>query len=83
MAGEDKLKQDIREIVHEVVDPQFIKVDSRFNKIDDRLDTVDGQLKEILNRLPPASPKPPSPPAAPALSGPSVAAAATRTKAKP
>jgi hypothetical protein len=46
MPGADKLKQDIKEIVHEVVDPRF--------------DNVDSQLKNILDRLPPAPPAPAS-----------------------
>ena len=66
MAGSDKLKQDIREIVHEVVDPRFDKMDvqfasinSQFASVNSQFASVNSQLRTILDRLPPAPPSGP------------------------
>jgi hypothetical protein len=52
MAGADRLKQDIRDIVHEVVDPRFDKMDAQFTK-------MASQLQTIIAGLPSAPPSGP------------------------
>ena len=58
----DKLKKDIRELVHEVVDHRFDKLDNGFENFSKRFDKIDAEFKEVKDALkkllPPSPPKP-------------------------